>query len=96
MNKAITKLESQRLLLIPINNSFCSVSYLSWLNDPEICKYLESGGAYNMVTLNEYIHNAVINNVFFWAICLKSNNKHIGNIKIDPISLLIEEVNMVF
>jgi ribosomal-protein-alanine N-acetyltransferase len=86
MNLSITKLESQRLLLIPINNSFCSVSYLSWLNDPDVCKYLESGGAYNIDTLNEYILNAVNNNVFLWAICLKNNNKHIGNIKIDPIS----------
>ena len=86
MNVSITKLESQRLILIPINDSFCTDSYLSWLYDPVVCKYLESGCDYNMFTLKEYIHNAVENNVFFWAICLRSNNKHIGNIKINPIS----------
>lgn len=86
MNLSITKLESHRLVLHPINQSFCSESYLSWLNDPEVYKYLESGGAYSMNALKEYINNAINNNVFFWAILLKSSHKHIGNIKIDPIS----------
>ena len=29
MNPSITKLESQRLILIPINDLFCTDSYLS-------------------------------------------------------------------
>jgi len=86
MNPSITKLESQRLILIPINDLFCTDSYLSWIYDPVVCKYLESGRDYNMFTLKEYIYNAVENNVFFLAICLRSINKHIGIIKINPIS----------
>ena len=69
-----------------MNESFCSYSYLSWLNDPEVYKYLESGGGYKIDALREYIREAINNNVLFWAICLKSTGKHIGNIKIDPIS----------
>jgi len=72
--------------LIPMNESFCSDSYLSWLNDPEVYKYLESEGNYTMDALKKYIENAVKNKLFFWAICLKSNGKHIGNIKIEPIN----------
>jgi|LakMenEpi03Aug12_release.lakeMendotaPanAssembly.Ray.scaffolds.fasta_scaffold482726_2 ribosomal-protein-alanine N-acetyltransferase len=86
MNKSIEKLESERLALIPMNESFCSDTYLSWLNDSEVYKYLESAGDYKMDALREYIREAVKNNVFFWAICLKSSGKHIGNIKIEPIS----------
>ena len=86
MNSFIQKLESERLTLFPMNESFCSNSYLSWLNDPKIYKYLESEGNYKMDALKEYIQEAVSNNLFFWAIFLKNSGKHIGNIKIDPIN----------
>lgn len=85
MNSSTKKLFSERLVLIPMNESFCSDSYLSWLNDPEVYKYLESEGNYTMDALKKYIENAVKNKLFFWAICIKYNGKHIGNIKIDPI-----------
>jgi RimJ/RimL family protein N-acetyltransferase len=85
MIKAIDKLESERLELIPMNESFCSASYLNWLNDSEVNKYLESGSDYKMDSLRKYIRQAIKNNLFFWAICIKCNGKHIGNIKIDPI-----------
>jgi len=86
MNLSIKKLFSERLVLIPMNESFCSESYLNWLNDNEVYKYLESGGNYNIDSLKGYIENAIKNELFFWAICLKSNGKHIGNIKIEPIN----------
>jgi len=88
MNSSIEKLFSERLVLIPINESFCSDLYLSWLNDYDVYKYLESGGNYTIDSLKEYIENAVKNKLFFWAICLKCNGKHIGNIKIEPINFL--------
>lgn len=66
--------------------TFCSEIYLSWLNDPEVYKFLESGGGYTMQSLNDYIRNTTQHKIFFWAICLKKTGKHIGNIKIDPIS----------
>lgn len=54
MNSSTKKLFSERLVLIPMNESFCSDSYLSWLNDPEVYKYLESEGNY---TMDAYIKN---------------------------------------
>ena len=86
MNKLIRKLESERLVVFPMNESFCTESYLNWLNDSEVCKYLELGAVCDMEGLRNYVNNAVKNNLFFWAICLKSSGKHIGNIKIDPIN----------
>jgi [ribosomal protein S5]-alanine N-acetyltransferase len=86
MSPPITTLESERLYLYPMGLSFCTEIYLSWLNDSDVYKYLESGGGYTMEALVDYVQKSVENKVFFWAICLKENGKHIGNIKIDPIS----------
>lgn len=64
-----------------------SIDYVNWMNDPVVCAYLESGGDYTFEKLKEYLSQLVKNPILFWAIHLKSNNKHIGNIKIDPINL---------
>lgn len=86
MSSSIPILQSERLILYPMETSFCSGTYLNWLNDPEVYKFLESGGGYTIQELDEYIRNAVAQKLFFWAIYLKANGKHIGNIKIDPIN----------
>ena len=64
----------------------CSPEYVSWMNDPEVNLYLESGGNYSLDVLRDYLLKAVANKeILFWAIHIKSSGKHIGNIKIDPI-----------
>ncbi len=86
MKKAI-ELKSNRLILKPLDVTHCSLDYLRWLNDEDVYRYLETGGNYNMHMLKEYIEESVFKNIYFWAIHLKSDDKHIGNIKIDPINL---------
>ena len=78
-------LETDRLLLKPLNKSYLSQNYVDWMNDGEVNRYLESGGDYNLKKLNEYLTEVERNPKYFWAIILKEINKHIGNIKIDPI-----------
>ena len=78
-------LETDRLLLKPLNKSYLSQNYVDWMNDSEVNRYLESGGNYNLNKLNEYLMEVERNPKYFWAIILKEINKHIGNIKIDPI-----------
>jgi len=78
-------LETDRLLLKPLNKSYLSQNYVDWMNDGEVNRYLESGGDYNFKKLNEYLMEVERNPKYFWAIILKEINKHIGNIKIDPI-----------
>lgn len=78
-------LETDRLLLKPLNKSYLSQNYVDWMNDGEVNRYLESGGDYNLEKLNEYLMEVERNPKYFWAIILKEINKHIGNIKIDPI-----------
>ena len=83
---SFSAIETERLVLQPMDESFISEKYLSWMNDPEVILYLESGGNYSMNELQEYVKNSVQKKIFFWAITIKDNGKHIGNIKIDPIT----------
>jgi RimJ/RimL family protein N-acetyltransferase len=85
MNKA-KLLKSDRLILRPIELSHATDTYLSWLNDEEVNKFLDSIGNYTIDDLKDYIQDICLNNIYFWGIHIKDSNKHIGNIKIDSIS----------
>lgn len=80
-------LETERLILEPISSKHCTETYLDWLNDPEVYRWLETRGSQTMPMLKEYINQQLINKSSMWAIKIKSINKHIGNIKIDPINI---------
>ena len=80
-------LETSRLLLKPLTLEFCTEQYVSWLNDFEVNQYLESGNGYTLSMLQDFILNIQNNKIYAWAIVIKDSNKHIGNIKIDPINL---------
>lgn len=74
---------SNRLILKTLNKDFLSQKYVDWMNDPEVIKYLSSGGDYTIKILEKFLKQIDKNTTLFWAITLKKNNKHIGNIKID-------------
>ena len=80
-------LESDRLLCVPLSMAHFSPEYLDWLNNPAIYEYLDTGGSYTQEMLKNYLSEAEKKDILFWAIHLKTDNKHIGNIKIDPVNL---------
>ncbi len=80
------KLETPRLSIVPISINHISSNYINWLNDEVVYKYLETRGGYSIEMLNQYIKDMIDKNVYMWGIHLKNSNKHIGNIKIDPIN----------
>lgn len=80
-------LDSERLKFIPLSIDHLSEDYVEWLNDFDVYKYLETGGNYTIEKLTDFLTSVEKSNVLFYAIHLKSNNLHIGNIKIDPINL---------
>lgn len=82
----IIDLETERLTLKRLSLNHLSIDYLSWLNNPQVNLYLETKGNYTLDMLKSYIEEQYKNEVYFWAIHLKKSNKHIGNIKIDPIN----------
>ena len=80
-------LTSERLIFKRLSPEHVSESYLSWLNDSEVNSFLETKGNYTMDMLKSYLEEQYKKDIFFWAIHLKDSNRHIGNIKIDPINL---------
>lgn len=84
---AVGVLETKRLFLEPLKLSYLSQVYVNWLNDDVVNQYMTSGGDYTLEKLKQYLEEVELNPKYFWAIKLKKTNKHIGNIKIDPIDL---------
>lgn len=83
----VVTLQTTRLLLERLTLKHLSQSYVDWLNDPEVNKFLESGGDYTIKKLEKYLIEQEEKDIFFWAILTKNNCRHIGNIKIDPIDI---------
>ena len=79
-------LETKRLILEPIGIEHCTETYLNWLNDSEVYRWLETRGSQTMSMLREYIQQQMVNETYMWAIKIKNLKKHIGNIKVDPIN----------
>ncbi len=80
-------LHSERLVYRPLNSAYCTETYLQWLNDEEVNRYLEIFEPYTRDQLKSFLDGVDKNDrLLFWAIHLKENDKHIGNIKIDPIN----------
>lgn len=78
-------LESERLIYKRVSAEHVSEAYVNWINDPEVNMYLETRGNYTLDLLKTYVEEQFNKEVYFWAIHLKDSNKHIGNLKIDPI-----------
>jgi RimJ/RimL family protein N-acetyltransferase len=80
-------LESERLIYKPVSMQHLSEEYVEWMNDPEVTRYMESGGNYTIEKLEEFLKQVEKKEIMFWGIHLKENGLHLGNIKIDPIQL---------
>ncbi len=80
-------LESERLTYKPLDSTYCTDTYLHWLNNKEVNRYMGITEPYTEDQLMDYLIKVEKNdNILFWAIHIKENNKHIGNIKIDPVN----------
>jgi RimJ/RimL family protein N-acetyltransferase len=83
-NKNI-RLEGKKIYLRTLKENDATEKYCSWLNDPDVTKYLETKKA-TIEEIKEYIK--VRNNdpnCVFLGVFIKDSNIHIGNVKIEPI-----------
>lgn len=81
------RLETKRFYLERLTLAHLSQEYVDWMNDYQVYYFLASGGNYTLDILKDFLINVTNQDMFFWAIKDKSNDKHLGNIKIDPINL---------
>lgn len=82
------KIVGRRIYLRLLCPSDASRDYLNWLNDPLTTRFLECRhNKYSLKKIRSFIKNIHKNsNNFLFGIFLKSNENHIGNIKIGNIS----------
>ena len=81
-------LQSKRITLRAIEAEDINHTYLGWMNDPSVNRYLETRFMPQSIrTIRTYWekHKDDESNPWF-AICTDGGNKHIGNIKLGPIS----------
>lgn len=83
-------LETSRLRLRALEASDLNATYLGWLNDPQVNRYLETRFLpQTLEALQTYwqAHRDDPSSPWF-AICLAAEGRHIGNIKLGPIQWL--------
>lgn len=80
--------EGERIYFRPVTPEDADGNYFGWMNDTEVTQYLES--RFFPVThdeLKKYIQKTnTTPNTLFLAISTKSDDRHIGNIKLSPIN----------
>lgn len=83
------KIEGERLYLRPLEKRDAHGNYPSWLNNPEVCRYNSHGEhLYTTEMAQSYIASVSDNPAYtVFAICLKENDQHIGNLSLQQISL---------
>lgn len=86
MNRGLS-IKGRRIYLREIRLSDSNENYCRWMNDPEVNKFLESRfKRWTVKKIRDYIRKVKCDPSYkFFAILLKSNDRHIGNIKIGPI-----------
>jgi len=76
---------SARIALRPLKESDFTKRYLAWFRDPEVTRFLE---ARNISRADAAAHLRAGEDGKRWAlyaICLRADGRHIGNLKIGPI-----------
>ncbi|MDP6683834.1 MAG: GNAT family protein [Desulfobacterales bacterium] len=85
-----SSLKGDHIFLRDIQLADVTFAYQRWMTDPEIIQYLESRfHPPSGEELKRYVEaNIADPDSFLFAICDKTSNRHIGNIKLGPINRL--------
>src|SRR5450631_599216 len=79
--------QGSRVCLRPLERQDLNARYLSWLNDPEVTRYMETGTFPTTVRDLEGFYDEVTGsrNQVILAVADKKSGQHIGNVKLGPI-----------
>jgi RimJ/RimL family protein N-acetyltransferase len=82
------RIETERMVLRELGAGDCSPDYVAWLADPEVNRYLETRHRQqdesSIVSFLEGVRSR--DNEFLFGMLLRDGGRHIGNIKVGPIS----------
>lgn len=80
-------IETDRLVLTKVTEYHCNETYLRWIHDATVNKYLETGRYPQTIEdLVDFVRTMADKESLFLAIHKKDTIAHIGNIKIDNIN----------
>lgn len=81
------KAEGARVSLQPVERGHLTAQYLSWLNDPEVTRYMETGTFPTTTEDLERYFKSVTGSreQVAFAIVHNKTGRHIGNVKLGPI-----------
>lgn len=79
---------SARLTLRELTEADVTEKYVGWLNDREVVQFTESRfDTHTRDSVCRFVRTiAADENFYFFAICLKGEGRHIGNIKLGPVN----------
>ncbi len=79
--------QGSRVCLRPLEREDLNARYLSWLNDPEVTRYMETGTFPTTAQDLEKFYDGVTGsrNQVILAVADKKSGQHIGNVKLGPI-----------
>jgi len=86
----------QKVTLRPLTLNDVTDRYVSWLNDTEVNAYLETGKeAVSLEDVREFVQkNAGSSSSHMFAIILKSDDRHVGNIRLGGINWIHRYANL--
>ena len=81
-------IEGRRLFLREVRQEDVNDDYYSWMNDPEVTRYLETRYIpQSRENISRYVEAmSGKRDEIFLAICMRKSAAHIGNIKLGPIN----------
>lgn len=81
------RIESARLFLAPLREQDCTETYVAWLNDAEVSRFLETRHRVQTLDSVRDFVSAVntSDNEHLFGIFLHERRRHIGNIKVGPV-----------
>jgi len=82
-------IETDRLVLACLAEDEVAEDYVGWMSDPEVVRYLETrGGTPTIDSLRAYVAAMRASaDSYFFGMFLRDGRRHIGNIKLGPISV---------
>lgn len=79
-------LKGEKVLLRPLDDSDCNLTYLGWLNDAEVNKFLETRWEEQTLPKIKSFVKEINQSTHSYIFAIEYQGNHIGNIKIGPIN----------
>ena len=94
-NKKLKNIIGKKIILVPFKLKFVTNNYLRWMNDKKTTLYIEKAKQNTSLTdLYDFANKMIKSkNDFFFAITLKKNYRHIGNVRLGPVDFKLMKSN---